>query len=57
MTSMNYFDSGMSNGANTVVHFDAKNCNAWLRLKARLKQFMRRRLTVLSFIMPISSRK
>jgi len=57
MASMIYFDSGMSNGANTVVHFDAKNCNAWLRLRARLKQFMRRRLAVLSFIMPNSSRQ
>ena len=45
MASINYFDSGMSNGA--------KNFNARLRLRVRLKQFMRRKLAVLYFICQI----
>jgi hypothetical protein len=35
MASMNYFDSYMSNSTNMVVHFDGKDGNSYLRLRAR----------------------
>jgi len=34
MASINYFDSDMYNNTNTVVYFDGKNSNLYLRLRA-----------------------
>jgi hypothetical protein len=34
MASMNYFDSDMYNSTNTVVYFDEKDGNLYLRLRA-----------------------
>ncbi len=34
MASMIYFDSDMSNNTNTVVYFDGKYSNLYLRLRA-----------------------
>jgi len=34
MASMNYFDSDMYNSTNTVVYFDEKYSNLYLRLRA-----------------------
>ena len=33
---MNYFDSDMSNSINTIVYFDRKDGNLYLRLRAML---------------------
>ena len=33
MASMNYFDSDMYNSTNTVVYFDGKDGNLYLRLR------------------------
>jgi hypothetical protein len=33
MASMNYFESGMCNSTNTVVHFDGKGNDLNLRLR------------------------
>jgi len=35
MASMNYFDFDMPNSTNTVIHFDGKSGNLYLRLRAR----------------------
>ena len=34
MVSMNYFDSDMHNSTHTVVYFDEKDVNLYLRLRA-----------------------
>jgi hypothetical protein len=50
MLSMNYFDSNMSNITNTVILFDEKGGNLYLRLGGNVAyNFMRRSLTILYF--------
>jgi hypothetical protein len=39
LSSMNYFDSDMSNSTNTGVYFDGKDSNLYLRLWAATKIF------------------